>query len=285
MKLSLKNIVLVASALAIFSCVKSPNDKMERVVVRVDSRVLTLGNVSQAVPDNLSKEDSTLFANDFIKRWVKTNLLLQRAELNLSPEEKDVDELLDEYRTSLLIYRYQTKLVEQKYSSTISDEEMKSYYNAQIENYKLWEPVIKGLFIKLSKSAPNLALVDSKYRSLRSSDLTDLEGYCFQNARKYSIFADQWVTLTSVTDLLPSQISNIEEILKRDGFYTTADLDFKYYIAIHDAHWVGEYAPFESVKDKIRALLVNKKRLEFIKSMETDIYDDGVRSGNVEFFE
>ena len=80
MKLSLKNIVLVASALAIFSCVKSPNDKMERVVVRVDSRVLTLGNVSQAVPDNLSKEDSTLFANDFIKRWVKTNLLLQRAD-------------------------------------------------------------------------------------------------------------------------------------------------------------------------------------------------------------
>lgn len=285
MKLSLNYIILIASALIISSCVKSPNDKLAKVVVRVDSKVLTVGDVSQAVPDNLSKEDSALFANDYIKRWVKTNLLLQRAELNLSPEEKDVDELLDEYRTSLLTYRYQTKLVEQKYSSTISEEEMRSYYNGQQENYKLWEPVVKGVFVKVAKSAPNLALVDSKYRSLRSSDLTDLEGYCFQNARKYSIFADQWVTLTSITDLLPTRIANIEEILKRDGYFTTVDLDFKYYIAIHDVHWVGEFAPYESVKDKIRALLVNKKRLEFIKNMEAEIYDDGVRSGNVEFYE
>lgn len=283
MKINCKNSVLLFISILFIGCVKS-SDQLEKVVVRVESKVLTLREIALAVPDNLSKDDSVLFADDFMKRWVKTNLLLQRAELNLSPEEKDVDELLDEYRTSLLTYRYQTKLVEQKYSSSITEEEIKSYYDSQHESYKLWEPVVKGVLIKVSKTAPNLTLVESKYRSLRSADLTELEGYCFQNARKYIIAPDQWLTLSEITDLLPAKVSNLEEILKRDGYYTTADLDFKYFMSIHDARWVGEWAPFESVKEKIRALLVNKKRLDFIKNMEAEIYDDGIRSGSVEFY-
>jgi hypothetical protein len=50
------------------------------------------------------------------------------------------------------------------------------------DNFKLSEPIIKGVFVIVPQSAPNIEELKELYRSEDSEDLVELEAYCFQNA-------------------------------------------------------------------------------------------------------
>src|SRR5690554_6360066 len=71
-------------------------------LVSVGSEVLTKEELRAAVPEQLSPQDSMAIAEDYLSLCIRNQLMLRQAEMNLSPEEKDVEKLLDEYRTSLL---------------------------------------------------------------------------------------------------------------------------------------------------------------------------------------
>src|SRR5690554_3936474 len=97
-------------------------------LVSVGSEVLSREELRAAVPEQLSPQDSMAIAEDYISRWIRNQLMLRQAEINLSPEEKDVEKLLDEYRTSLLVHLYQQKMLEQKHSPLVTSREIEEYY-------------------------------------------------------------------------------------------------------------------------------------------------------------
>lgn len=104
---------------------------------------MTLGELMDAVPDNLADQDSIAIAEDYISRWVRTKLMLRQAEINLSEEEKNVDKLLEEYRTSLLVHMYQQKILEQKHSPLVTSREIEDYYTQMKDNFNLQESIIR----------------------------------------------------------------------------------------------------------------------------------------------
>ena len=89
-----------------------------QAVAKVKEHKLYLEELEAALPEGLSSEDSANFAGGFISSWATQMLLLDKAELNLSEEEKDVKAQLDEYRSSLIIYKYQSKLLRQLLDTT-----------------------------------------------------------------------------------------------------------------------------------------------------------------------
>ena len=54
------------------------------------------------------------WSRDFIEKWVRNQLLLNKAEINLTDEEKNVELQIENYRSSLLIYAYQQSYLRQK---------------------------------------------------------------------------------------------------------------------------------------------------------------------------
>ena len=70
-----------------------------------------LDDLEAALPEDLTAEDSANFTTGFMESWATQMLLMDKAELNLSNEEKDVEAQLEEYRSSLIIYKYQSKLL------------------------------------------------------------------------------------------------------------------------------------------------------------------------------
>ena len=284
MKEFFRVVVFIAIILFVSACKESGNKQLNKPVVKVNDDVLTLQQLYDAIPDGMSKDDSLIFSNDYQKRWVRAKLLLQRAELNLTPEEKDVDALLVEYRATLLIYKYQQKLVEQKYQSAVTDAEINDYYNQHTEDFRLWDPIVKGGYIRISKDAPNIESISSQIKRFRSADITALEGYCFQNARKYLFFPDEWKTLSLIIDELDLSITDIESFLQNDKYYETVLNGDKLFFVVSDFMLSGSQAPIEFVKERIRAIIVNKKRMNFIKEMESELYDDGIINGSVKFF-
>jgi len=78
-----KGFMILSVILATFiSCSQDKVNNGQRVA-RVGDKVLYLSDVDEYVPDGIGTSDSTLMAEDFIKKWIQKELLIKKAEENL----------------------------------------------------------------------------------------------------------------------------------------------------------------------------------------------------------
>jgi hypothetical protein len=257
---------------------------MSDPVVAIENKILTRKELMDAIPNNMPKNDSIIFAQDFIDRWVKTQLVLRKAEQNLSPDELNVEKLIEEYRASLLTYQYTQKLLEQKYAPIITSSEIEAYYNQMRDNFKLSEPIIKGVFVKISKDVGGLDKVEHWAKSTDAGDLVNLQSFCYQNAKRIDVFVDNWELLSKYTGEFPGTLPDLNTYWRTQKFFSAQDTEFKYILALRDIRFEDEAAPVEYTKDKIKSILLNKKRLEFIQKLEVDLYDDAVKQKIIKFY-
>lgn len=275
--------LLIILGLGGSGCQQKSEKSVEVPLVTIGAWTLNSNQVEEILPEDISEDDSIALVEDYIGRWVKMRLFLHQAELNLTPQEKDIEELLDEYRTTLLVHLYQQKMLEEKHSPMISDEEILAYYNDMKDNFKLQNNIVQGVFLKVPKVAPNQDKLREWYKSKAPEDILNLEAYAFQFARKYDQFMEEWVSFSRINSSLPTPISNEESFLRWRDHYETSDSLYNYYFARYHYHLRGEQAPLAYVKDRVEAILLNKKRLEFINKLGDELYDDALRDKIVKF--
>lgn len=270
-------------ATAIGSGCKKVGSGMDKPLLTVGDKVLTLQEVSNAIPANSSPEDSTIIADDYIKRWMNSELMLRKALLNLTKEEQDIEKLIEEYRRSLLVSLYQQKLLDQKYAPLITDREIENYYETMKENFHLRENIFKGLFVAVPKSAPKLQEFRQWLKLRDGEDLLNAKGYIFQYARKSEEFLDKWLPVAYVNRLLPDNIPSEQDFLRHRKYYETEDEELVYFVVAKESCFVDDYEPVDYAKDKIKSILLNKKRFEFIKQLEEDLYNEGLEQKIIKF--
>lgn len=273
---------IVAFLVIGFGCDKTGSD-LDKPVLTVGDKVLTMQEVSDAIPANSSPEDSTLIADDYIKRWMNSELMLRKAVLNLSKEEQDIEKLIEEYRRSLLVSLYQQKLLDQKYSPLITDSEIEQYFNSMKENFRLKENIFKGLFVALPKASPKMAEFRQWLKLRSGEDLLNAKGYIFQYGRKSEEFLDKWLPVAYINRLLPENIPSEEDFLRHRKFFETEDDELVYFVVVKESCFVDDFEPLDYAKDKIKSILLNKKRFEFIKQLEEDLYNEGLEQKIVKF--
>ncbi len=268
----------------LLTCDQTEKGEGDEAVVKVGQDVLTQNDLKKVLPAGISREDSATLADEYVNRWVRNKLFLRQAETNLSDEEKDVNQMLDDYRTSLLVNIYQQKMLEQKYSPLLKDEEIVQYYEEMQDNFKLQENIIKGLLIKVPLDAPGQSDVRRWARSADPESLVQLENYSLQNARMFDVFLDAWTPFQRINGSLPEPVSNEERFLQYNRYYETTDDQSRYFLLVTDYHLIGNTAPLSFVEERIKAILLNKKRGEFIKGLEKELYDEALQRKIINFY-
>ena len=173
--------------------------------------------------------------------------------------------------------------MEQKPSPLVTSREIEEYYTLMKDNFNLQESIIRGVFIKVPKSAPNQDQLKRWYKSTEAEDLINLEAYSFQYARNYEQFIETLVPFSRINSSLPEPILNEDRFLRWSKSYETSDEQFNYYLAIHDFELPGSTSPVNYVEERVKAILLNKKRIEFIQQLGQDLYEEGLREKVVTF--
>lgn len=128
--------------------------------MKVNERALTKDEVLAVLPKNISSADSLLWAESYIKQWIKDGLVYDVALQNLDDDNRaEIDRLVDSYRRSLVRYRYQEQLIQERLSANITEEEKKKFYEENQDQFILDHSLVKGLFLKIPIDAPNLSEV------------------------------------------------------------------------------------------------------------------------------
>ncbi len=273
-------IAAVCISPVLVSCMELDSRNREKSLARVYERNLYLSDIQDIFPPNVSPQDSVLILQNYVDKWIKKQLILQKAELNLTEEQKDVRQQMDEYRSSLLIFKYEQSLILQKLDTIILQEEIQAYYEENQSNFVLDENIVKALYIKLPADAPNLYRARQLYRSEREEDFQQLESYCYQYAVKYDYFDDRWISFSRIMDELPDPLRNPESYLRYNRFIEQQDSAFRYYVKVREYHLASSTAPHEYVEQKIRSIILNQRKVQFVKELENNIYLDALNKGN-----
>lgn len=254
------------------------------VLVKVKDRTLGRSEIKQQIPRGLSSADSMLFAESLEKKWVKDALVYDVALRNLEGEDKaEVDKLVEEYRHSLIRYRYQEQLIRERLSSEFQESDKLSYYEENQKKFVLDKALVKGLFLKIPVDAPGLSDVKGWYRSTSEASLEKIEKYSVQNATIYEYFYDKWVDFDEVMDNIPIHVSNPNAFLKANKYVEVADSSYCYLLNIKEYLPSGSVEPYDYASPHVTEMLVNQRKVEFLKKFEDELYNDAIRSGDVEF--
>ncbi len=280
----LKKYKLVIVSMALLPGCTNRQVAEDSIVARVGTTSLYQSEISSVIPHGISPEDSALMAGDYIKKWVKQELMLQKAEENLPPEQKNVTRELEDYKNSLLIYRYKNELVAQRMDTTVTEEEILDFYTNNSANFKLNNNIVKAIFIK----TPNELANPEELRHLSSNTspegMVELRDYCLRYAKNFEILTDRWVDFGTIANNIPETIEQPERFLRQNDSYEMSDSTWYYFISIHDYKLKNELAPMEYVKDNIKNLILNRRKIEFLKQVENNVYNEGIRKNTFKIF-
>lgn len=284
MKCNLHNIIALCAVLliAVSSCKSDSNGGSSdgMALVSVGDKTLTLEELDMAIPQGLNPTDSAFAAEAYIKLWVKDQLLFEKAKENLL-DDNNVEELVENYRHSLIVFTYQEQLLKEQLAKRISEDDLKKYYDEYSNQFVLDNNIIKGLFLKIPVTSPQLENMKKWYRS--ESAVEKIEKAHLQNAAVYDYFYDKWVSFEDVVDNIPMGIKDNEQFLKGNKFIEYQDSTFVYLLNIKDYKLVGEPAPYEYARAKALDIVVNQKKKVFLNEIEDDLYNKALRDKNIKF--
>jgi hypothetical protein len=114
--------------------------------------------------------------------------------------------------------------------------------------------------------------------------LNELREYCLQFAKGFDIFINNWVDFEVVKNNLPSEITDSESFLKGNKQIELNDSNYYYLVRIQDYRLKNELAPLEFVENNIKNLILNQRKIEFLKEVEENIYLEGIRKNKFKIY-
>ncbi len=262
----------------------SKSKKGDKMVAKVVGKYLYFNDIKHIFPKGCTREDSLSLAKLYINNWIETQLLLKKAELNLSDEQLNISDEIETYRTSLLIYKYEDQLLQDKLDTVVSNTELQSYYEANTPNFLLDEYVVKATFIKIPTNAPRINDVKRWYMSDQEKDIQELTQYCNRYASKYNYSNDDWVRWIEIENELPQKEAAAKQITQYNRI-EQQDNGSIYLVRIKEKRAPGEVTPLEIIKDRVKNIIINKRKLKFISELEKNIYNDALVKKQFEIYD
>ncbi len=293
MRMSLKGLKYKADWLAlvaivilvISSCSRIPAKNGEEPIARAYDKYLYASDMSGIFDGIANPSDSARMARSFIDQWIKRQLLVRYAEFNVLEKQKNFEAMIEDYRSSLLIYEYEKQLVREKVDTIVSNSQLEEYYNNNLHAFILENPVVKALYIRMEKNNPNVPEIRRFIVSNRNQDFEQLVNIGHTQADRFDFFDDEWVSLPLIMEKIPGNPENLDEFLKRNKSWESEDQDFIHFLLIRDYLVSGEKAPVEFIRNQIKGLVLSKRKLDYIEQVEQDVLQDAISQQQIEIYE
>jgi len=276
--------VIIAIFLCI-SCEYFQTTEVNEPVARVGESYLYKSDITPLISDNISAQDSSIIVSNYIDRWATQELFIQRAKINLPQEKQDAfEELVEEYRNDLYIEAYKEAIVKQSIDTMVTGFDEAKYYTANKENFKLNEELLKLRYINIAKDNSNIEEITKRFERFDEEDKIVLDSLAIQ-FNNYSLNDSIWVKQTQIFNKIPVITNeNKDKYLKKSQFSQIEDSLELYLVQIEDKIGRNDIAPLAYVRPTVRQIILNKRKLEYIRKLEKDITKDAIKQKQFETY-
>ncbi|MCF6342581.1 MAG: hypothetical protein L3J31_07240 [Bacteroidales bacterium] len=270
--------------LAFVSCNRAMTTDDDTILARVHDEYLYASGLRNIIPENTTPHDSIVLVKNFVNNWVKTKLMTHQAEKNLTGEQLDFDQQLEEYRNSLIIFSYERELINQNLDTIVSDEQIEKYYMAHLGDFELKENIAKVIYTLIDYGIPEEEHFELLF-SLPDSVLIDsLEVFSKVYARTYFLDTATWIRFSELQEILPIENYNLEMFTKNRRFFKLVDENNIYMLKFVDFKIKDDTSPLAFKRNDIRNIIVNKRKLMLVKKVREDIYKKALQNDEFEIY-
>lgn len=275
----MRNTLFLLFLLVIVSCTTEINHGGKTPIAIADDAFLYKEDLQMVIPPRLTGADSIKFAEDYIRKWAEDIVFYNRAKSNIS-NEKEIELLVENYRRTLILNEYQERLVREKLEASISDEEIKKYYEQDKSLFVLSSSMLKGVYVKVPLKNKELKNV-RRYMAFRNeNDRDKLEGFTLRGAADYSYFLESWTDLSDISQKLPKAV-DVSTIRENKHMYEFHDSLFVHMLYVDSVISKGDYLPYELAYKDIWEVIYNEKKVQFIKEVRKDLYDKALEEKKI----
>ena len=271
-------------ALMCCACQKNADTSgSNRVLTTVYNRSLYLSDMEGMFPENATHADSSQIINAFSDRWIREQLMMAEAERNI-PKDLNIDELVKKYRESLVLSNYEEQLTKTSLDTTISDDELRAFYEKNREQYQLETPIARCYFLKIQKGTPQYDSLSKWWNAPKTGEnLTKLKNYAKANAKAYILEDSVWTRVDKLVDMLPKGTLSVDN-LSSGKELTMSDADFQYYFRALSVMNKQEIAPLSFIREQASKFILHQRKIQLLEKKKQDMYDTELRKNNVKIY-
>ena len=251
------------------------NELDKNIIAKVGDKTLTFVELLEKVPNNIERLDSTVVVNEIINNWALNELLIKNAEMNLSELVKNrLKKNSNEYYNNLLVNTYKKKIASVNSDTLVNQNDIAEYYDTNLNNFVLYEDIVQARYIRLNKNNFNINEIKRRFRRFNRDDIIFFDSISLQ-LLNYSLNDSIWIN----KDLFFKKINvlddeEIDRIVKKTLYIVKEDSLDVYLVKINRFKGINDKAPLTYIYKRIEELIINKKKVDFIKNFDKEIIEN-----------
>ncbi|CAM1353703.1 hypothetical protein [Tenacibaculum insulae] len=281
----MKKVFFFLISLFIVSCdfisLKTTKTPQYKPIATVYNKNLYKKDIEELLPKDVTKKDSLIIVKSFINSWAKQQLLLAKAEENISEVNSEkIENLVNTYKKSLYINGYKERLIKQQLDTIVSENEIKLYYQKNKQNFKLNEELLQFEYVHFGDDFLDKEETIKSFKSSKEEDRVDLERHLL-NFKSYRLQDSTWVTFSSLQEMIPPfQSETKQNLLKISKYIQKEDSLGVYLVAVKNMLPKNATAPLLYVSSRIKQIILHKRKLELIREIEKTLINDAIENKN-----
>ncbi|MBK9175647.1 MAG: hypothetical protein IPM46_04775 [Flavobacteriales bacterium] len=265
--------------LALTSC-GGDSSEDDPPIARAYDQVLHWSDLRQFIPIGTAAEDSAAMAEAYINAWMHQQVELHHAELNLAPDRKGFENELRDYRNSLLMHAYEEELVRQRLDTNINAEELEAYYHEHAGDFDLADDIMRARWFKVPVDDRRaLKRLENRFMSGKADDMREVEIALVQRGITIIDRSGQWTTLAELRNEVP--VEALPGVGPEGRRIVIQALEAAWFLDILELRPRHAPSPIELVRQDIRTILLNRRKLDLIEKMREDLLNDAIASKSV----
>ncbi len=249
----------------------------QQLVAQVGDEKLYVSDVAPIFKTPLLADDSLKLLEQYADAWVMRQLKIQQADRVLRDAEPEIDQMVEDYRISLLTHKLDQFHVDAKIDTALTDSELTEYYDANKGAFALDRNMVKGVIVRLPANHPRRTQVRTLMTAGGDRYQDFLELSLKNNFEVHEV--STWMDFSEFLRLLPTNsLRDYDDMLDKRGVQEMRDGEDLYLVTIRSSLRRGEPAPLEQVKEDIRRVILNQRRQEIIRAYENEMYQTALES-------
>jgi len=247
-------------------------------IANVGSQTLYKSELDQITSLASESADSSAIANGYVEQWIRRAVLISEAERSLS-NTIDIDRLVEDYRSSLLINNYEQHYVSTKLDTTVTPDQLAEVYEQQKDNFALAADLYQL----------NIATVDAKakglegfFRAWKSSKREAVKSYVEENALTY-VLNESWYSKEALATYVPDNLFK-KSSYKKGAILQKNQDGIEYFVKVLDVADKGKAPPFAYVKEKMVEIILQKRKKELLQKLESDLYRQALSTNKIRVY-
>ena len=160
------------------------------------------------------------------------------------------------------------------YDTIIDYDEIQNYYDSNLGNFLLSNDIVKARYIKLNNKNYNIREIKRRFRRFNSDDKIFFDSISIQISN-YFLSDSIWINADLFFKKIPTLTQDeIKRIVKNNLYFVKEDSLDVYLIKVNDKKMMSEISPIDYIQDRLSEILLNKKKIKYLKKIEKELLEN-----------